>query len=688
VRVRLKILPKILFLISLLTIVSLSATVYSTWKMRLIDETYGNLIDGPGRANLAIARANRNLVYVARSIYRLIGEDSEEGAKKPKKEIADFSAYFHKQMSAAVSAMPEEASEFRQIASVFDSVMEKGCAETVTLASSVRPDGNDKKSASILMRDRCDPALNEVMFKISALTNRILKINNESSEAALAVTNATIHRTYILALGGVLIAVILVGGAVIKVISQPLLKLTACMNRLAGGDDNVVIVGRDRFDEIGSIANAVETFRQNSIRKRETETAEALQRAEAQEKLTRAALVADASNEAKSSFLANMSHEIRTPLNGILGMAQVLKHEQLSPSQIEAVQMILESGKTLMALLNDVLDLSKIEAGKLNIEQIDGDLKDTFLYVQKLFLRRAEEKNIELHIEIDKAVPHQVKFDHIRVRQCVSNMVSNALKFTDTGSVTIAVNSEIMTEGEYLIYVDVTDTGIGISEEAVRQLFSDFSQADVSTSRKYGGTGLGLAITRKLARLMGGDATVTSTLGKGSTFRFTFHALVGSAQTTASAWIQEDGSDNTTFRGLRLLLVDDNAINRSVARLLLAPTGVVVTEATNGKEALDRLTNQTFDVVLLDVHMPIMDGTEAIKHIRAADAPWRDVPVIALTADAMSGEREHLLSIGMSGYVSKPIEQAALVHEIHRVMGVPAARASEINELDHQRLAG
>ena len=330
--------------------------------------------------------------------------------------------------------------------------------------------------------------------------------------------------------------------------------------------------------------------------------------------------------------------------------------------------MILESGKTLMALLNDVLDLSKIEAGKLNIEQIDGDLKDTFLYVQKLFLRRAEEKNIELHIEIDKAVPHQVKFDHIRVRQCVSNMVSNALKFTDTGSVTIAVNSEIMTEGEYLIYVDVTDTGIGISEEAVRQLFSDFSQADVSTSRKYGGTGLGLAITRKLARLMGGDATVTSTLGKGSTFRFTFHALVGSAQTTASAWIQEDGSDNTTFRGLRLLLVDDNAINRSVARLLLAPTGVVVTEATNGKEALDRLTNQTFDVVLLDVHMPIMDGTEAIKHIRAADAPWRDVPVIALTADAMSGEREHLLSIGMSGYVSKPIEQAALVHEIHQVM--------------------
>ena len=401
----------------------------------------------------------------------------------------------------------------------------------------------------------------------------------------------------------------------------------------------------------------------------------------AQGELTRAVLAAEASNEAKSSFLANMSHEIRTPLNGILGMAQVLKHEILSPSQIEAVQMILESGKTLMALLNDVLDLSKIEAGKLNIEQTDGDLRDTFLYVQKLFLGRAEEKNIELRIEIDNDVPDEVKFDHIRVRQCMSNMVSNALKFTEIGSVTIVVGSEILNKSEYLILVDVTDTGIGISEEAVGQLFSDFSQADASTTRKYGGSGLGLAITRKLARLMGGDMTVASALGKGSTFRFTFQASARSAATTASAWMQEKRSGSATFHGLRLLLVDDNAINRSVARLLLAPTGVIITEATNGQEALDRLAEQNFDLVLLDVHMPVMDGTEAIKHIRAA---WRDLPVIALTADAMSGDRERLLSIGMTGYASKPIEQAALVQEIHRVMGVPAARASESS----QRLTG
>ena len=407
----------------------------------------------------------------------------------------------------------------------------------------------------------------------------------------------------------------------------------------------------------------------------------------AQDELKRAVLAAESSNEAKSSFLANMSHEIRTPLNGILGMAQVLEREQLSLAQIEGVETILESGKTLMTLLNDVLDLSKIEAGKLNIEQTDGNLRDTFLYVQKLFLERAEEKDIELHVEIDEAVPLDLKFDHIRVRQCISNMVSNAIKFTNAGGVTISVQHEIIGDQEYLIRVDVTDTGIGISDEAVGQLFSEFSQADASTTRKYGGTGLGLAITRKLARLMGGDATATSVLGKGSTFSLTFRALTGAARDTAPAWIQEKSADSATLHGLRLLLVDDNTINRSVARLLLAPTGVIVTEAANGQEALDQLAHQTFDLVLLDVHMPVMDGIEAIKLIRAADAPWRNVPVIALTADAMSGDRERLLSVGMTGYASKPIEQAALVQEIYRVMGASVMRAGDIGLLDAQSLA-
>jgi signal transduction histidine kinase/ActR/RegA family two-component response regulator len=387
----------------------------------------------------------------------------------------------------------------------------------------------------------------------------------------------------------------------------------------------------------------------------------------AQEELTRAAAAAEASNQAKSSFLANMSHEIRTPLNGILGMAQVLEHEPLTAPQRESVRTILDSGQTLMTLLNDVLDLSKIEAGKLDIAPVEGETKNVFLHLQKLFAPRALEKSIELSVDIDDRIPKLLKFDHVRIHQCVANLISNAVKFTRVGGVRVAVRHEEVDADEFLISVAVSDTGIGISEEAVARLFSDFSQADVSTTRQFGGTGLGLAISRKLARMMGGDVSLTSRPGEGSTFTLTFRASAASSAKLAPVEPQGHAAHGPLL-GLKILLVDDNAINRSVARLLLAPSGVVITEAANGREALRRLAEREFDLVLLDVHMPVMDGPETIKHIRTGDAAWRDLPVIALTADAMTGDRERLLSIGMTGYTTKPIEQRALMHEIHRVL--------------------
>ena len=389
-----------------------------------------------------------------------------------------------------------------------------------------------------------------------------------------------------------------------------------------------------------------------------------------QGELRLAAAAAEASNEAKSSFLANMSHEIRTPLNGVLGMAQVLENEPLTPFQQESVRTILDSGQTLMTLLNDVLDLSKIEAGKLDIVPIDGEIESVFLHLRKLFLQRALEKSITLAIDIDPAIPKLLRFDYVRIHQCVANLISNALKFTKAGGVSVSVRHQGVDTHDYLIAVAVTDSGIGISEEAAARLFAEFSQADASTTRQFGGTGLGLAITRKLARMMGGDVTMTSQSGRGSTFTLTFRASPASSSHMVPAPALENRTPTATLLGLKILLVDDNAINRSVARLLLAPSGVVVTEAANGREALDRIAEQPFDLVLLDVHMPVMDGVETIRRIRAAEASWRSIPVIALTADAMTGDRDRLLALGMTGYASKPIEQRALIHEIHRALSI------------------
>jgi hypothetical protein len=262
------------------------------------------------------------------------------------------------------------------------------------------------------------------------------------------------------------------------------------------------------------------------------------------------------------------------------------------------------------------------------------------------------------------------------VRQCASNLISNAIKFTNAGHVTVGVLAMPVIDGGHEVTVTVNDTGLGMSKEVMGRLFSEFFQADASTTRSYGGTGLGLAITRKLARLMGGDVTVNSAPGRGSTFTFTFAAAMAEAAKEAVRPPLPPGPalKPTVFNGMRMLIVDDNAVNRQIARLLLAPCGAVITDAVNGKEALAALNGAPFDIVLLDVHMPVMDGLETIRHIRASDAPWRDIPVIALTADAMNGDQDRLLAAGMSGYASKPIELAALVNEIHRVINGGAAR--------------
>jgi CheY-like chemotaxis protein/nitrogen-specific signal transduction histidine kinase len=383
---------------------------------------------------------------------------------------------------------------------------------------------------------------------------------------------------------------------------------------------------------------------------------------------------AEAANQSKSSFLANMSHEIRTPLNGILGMAQVLAQSDLTPAQREQAEIVLESGKNLKALLDDILDLSKIEAGRMELAPVEKDFPHILRRQLRLWLPRAEEKGIALTLAIDESVPAFLRFDAVRLGQCVSNIVSNAIKFTEQGEVAIKASSRLVPQG-VATTLTIRDTGIGMSQATEARLFAPFMQADNSISRRFGGTGLGLVITQKLARLMHGDLTVESQEGVGSIFTLSFIAQpVAELQApTGNEGTRLAVRGHNSLRGKKLLLVDDQAVNRRVARLFLDPEGYCVTDAENGQVALDKLAAERFDLVLMDIHMPVLDGIQTLKRIRASVEPWRDVAVIALTADAMSGDRERYLAEGMDGYLSKPIDKVDLLMEIQKLLGVEKA---------------
>ncbi|MEM1151458.1 MAG: response regulator [Pseudomonadota bacterium] len=390
--------------------------------------------------------------------------------------------------------------------------------------------------------------------------------------------------------------------------------------------------------------------------------------------LKQALIAAEEGARMKSEFLANMSHEIRTPLNGIIGMAQVLEHSNLTAEQSENLAVLKESGTTLMALLNDILDLSKIEAGKLEIAPIPADLRHKLSRLLKVHETVAREKGLNFRSVVHPSVPAQLVFDPVRVRQCLDNLLSNAIKFTESGEVMVAITSEAVNDGTLRLVCHVCDSGPGIPLEKQEAIFEAFQQMDGSVTRSHGGSGLGLSITRQLAELMGGSLTLKSAPGQGSVFTLNLEMEVAQAPPEDSADTAGPLPQVSQSRsGVRVLVVDDNSINLRVAQTLLAQNGMHSDAVDDGEKALAMLEKRDYDIILLDIHMPVMDGIRTFSKIRELPGSVGQLPVIALTADAMSGDRERYLDEGMSGYVSKPIDQRDLIAEIGRVLQLRAA---------------
>jgi len=391
--------------------------------------------------------------------------------------------------------------------------------------------------------------------------------------------------------------------------------------------------------------------------------AEVAVRRKTESQLRDARHVAEAASKAKSEFLARMSHEIRTPMHGVLGMAQVLAETQLTVEQREHLDMMHESGKLLLAVLNDILDFSKIEAGRMELEPAPFELVPALREVRELLAPAAHNKGIDLQFEPAPDLVSHVMGDSLRLRQVLLNLVGNAVKFTERGGVVIRARSHSLADDHVRLRIEVADSGIGISDAATKHIFEAFGQADASTTRVYGGTGLGLTICRQLVELMGGRIGCDSAVGQGSTFWFE----VDLQRSFAPPAMAAHGVPAPPARANgHVLVAEDNRINQVIARRLLETLGLQVDVVADGAAAVQASSKTAYDVMLLDCQMPVLDGYEASRRIRAAQGPGRRVPILAVTASALPGDHERCREAGMDAVLLKPLQADELREAVTR----------------------
>jgi len=469
------------------------------------------------------------------------------------------------------------------------------------------------------------------------------------------------------------IAVLMVAGAISRytnhLMARPLTNLQKGISGVREGRLETIRVSHtgDEIEYLGDSLNAmIEALQASRSEVREHQQLleqRIRQRTEALEEATQKAFSV---SRAKSEFLANISHELRTPMSGVLGMIDIVLDSQLGADQRENLETAKGCANTLLALLNDILDLSKIEAGKMMLERIPYDVRAVAQDCVKSLAPRCRQKGIAIRAEVDPSIPAQLLGDPLRVRQILTNLLSNAVKFTERGGVVLRAGARESTNPNLLLCFEVADTGTGIPKDKQSAIFEEFTQADGSISRKYGGTGLGLAITRRLVEMHSGSIRVESEPGRGSTFFVELYAELPAATAASNQPTLTQAAlrkPRAAAKRYRILVAEDNLVNQKVVSTVLTKHGYGVQLAGDGRQALQHLEESRFDLVLMDVQMPGLDGIQATRHIRG-NPKYADLPVIAMTAHAMNGDRERCLAAGMNGYLSKPVSPAHLLDVI------------------------